>query len=135
LELEVVDVARAQRVKLEAYERIDPRVLNELRSVEDLERALEMLPHNSEKGFNGLQRELRRGERTEIDDVCGVIRDVGQRHGLDMRLTSRLIELIHDIEERRRTQGFDLLRELQPAAEQMLAERTRAERSRASGGA
>jgi 2-dehydropantoate 2-reductase len=124
LELEVVDVARAQRVKLEAYERIDPRVLNELRSVEDLERALEMLPHNSEKGFNGLQRELRRGARTEIDAVCGVIRDVGQQHGLPMRLTSRLIELIHDVEEGRRKQGFDLLRELQPAAEQALAVRT-----------
>jgi 2-dehydropantoate 2-reductase len=126
LELEVVDAARAHGVQLEAYERIDPRVLTELRTRDDLERALEMLPHASEKGFNGLQRELHRGERTEIDAVCGVIRDVGQRHGLPMSLTSRLIELIHDLEERRRTQGFDLLRELQPAAEQLLADRTRA---------
>src|ERR1051326_4918050 len=40
--------------------------------------------------------------------------------------TSRLIELIHDVEEGRRKQGFDLLRVLQPAREQALAVRTHA---------
>jgi 2-dehydropantoate 2-reductase len=122
VELEVVDAAVASGVRLEAYERIDPQVLLAVRSLETLARALDMLPRDSAKTYNGLQRELSRGVKTEVDEVSGEIARVGQSYGLRMPLTTRLVQLVHQAEAGR-PRDWSLLRELQPLAEDLLAER------------
>lgn len=123
VELEVLDASVASGVRLEPYERIDPQVLLDVRSPESLQRAVDMLPRESAKGYNGMQRELSRGVKTEVDEVCGEIGRIGQAHGLRMAITSRLVELIHDIEDQKRERGWSTLRELEPLSEQLLAER------------
>jgi 2-dehydropantoate 2-reductase len=65
----------------------------------------------------GVWRDLAvRKRRTEVDCQVGASVHEGAGLGLDLPMNRRLIELIHDIEEERRTMDWDNLRELGTAA-------------------
>lgn len=65
----------------------------------------------------GVWRDLAvRRRRTEVDCQVGISVQEGAELGLDLPMNRRLIELIHEIEEARRTMAWDNLRELGAAA-------------------
>lgn len=123
IELEVVDLAMAMGVTLEAYERIDPAVLIALHDGAGLRRALDMLPRASEKGHNDTWRELKRGGRTETSATADELTRLGRERGLPMALMSALDQIVVGIERRERDMSWDNLRVLREPAEQLLAAR------------
>ncbi len=123
VELEVVDLATALGVTLEAYERIDPAVLVTLHDEAGLRRALDMLPRASEKGHNGTWRELKRGGKTETSATTEELARLGRERGLPMTLMSELHQIVDGIERRERDMSWDNLRALRERAERGLAAR------------
>lgn len=115
--LEGIQAADAEGIRLETFERFDAVALRATRP-EDLSVAFAALPKGSTKGNSGPYQSLKRGERTGIDSINGAIVGFGQKHGFAMELNTRLISLIHDIEDGRRTMDWANVRSLeQPARE------------------
>lgn len=74
-----------------------------------------MVEHNrkSVKSHSGIWRDLAvRKRRTEVDAQLGVAVIQGRACGIEMPLTERLIELIHEIENGTRPQGIGALEAL-----------------------
>jgi len=71
----------------------------------------------SAKTHSGIWRDLAvRKRRTEVDAQLGIVVTLGQDAGVATPLTTRLIELIHDIENGVRTQSLDTLEALGQSA-------------------
>jgi 2-dehydropantoate 2-reductase len=72
----------------------------------------------STKTHTGIWRDLAvRKRRTEVDPQLGPIVSYGAKAGVSAALTARLIEMIHDIEDGKRSQSIenlDLLKEMIP---------------------
>ncbi len=67
----------------------------------------------SAKTHSGIWRDLAiRKRRTEVDMQIAPIADIGARHGIDCRVTRKLVEMIHEVEEGRRPMTDDNLLEL-----------------------
>ena len=67
----------------------------------------------SAKTHSGIWRDLAvRKRRTEVDAQIAPIVEIGQGHGLASPLTAQLVELIRDLENGRRRQGWAILDEL-----------------------
>lgn len=141
---EVVAVAQAERIRLEAFDGFDPaaygrgstdRLSAELtdggstlggaastaRSLTDeVIRSLDALvAHNrrSAKTHSGIWRDLAvRHRRTEVDAQLGPVVDTARRHGIPTPLNARLIEMIHEIERGVRPQNDSNLEELRERA-------------------
>jgi ketopantoate reductase len=66
----------------------------------------------SAKTHSGVWRDLAlRKRHTEVDVQIAPIAEIGARYGIDCRATSRLVEMIHEVEEGRRTMTDDNLLE------------------------
>jgi 2-dehydropantoate 2-reductase len=64
----------------------------------------------SAKTHSGIWRDLAvRRRPTEIDAQIAPVVGIGRGHGIATPLTARLVELIHDLESRRRPQGWETL--------------------------
>ena len=73
----------------------------------------------SAKTHSGIWRDLAvRKRRTEVDAQIGIIVTLGAEAGVPTPLTARLVELIHDIEEGRRSQSLATLDLLSSVAAQ-----------------
>jgi 2-dehydropantoate 2-reductase len=67
----------------------------------------------SAKTHSGVWRDLAiRRRRTEVDVQIAPIAEIGARHGIDCRATRRLVAMIHEVEDGRRTMTDDNLLEL-----------------------
>ena len=67
----------------------------------------------SAKTHSGIWRDLAiRKRRTEVDMQIAPIAGIGARHGIDCRVTRKLVEMIHEVEEGRRPMTDDNLLEL-----------------------
>ena len=67
----------------------------------------------SAKTHSGVWRDLAiRRRRTEVDVQIAPIAEIGARHGIDCRVTRRLVAMIHEVEEGRRPMTDDNLLEL-----------------------
>jgi len=67
----------------------------------------------SAKTHSGIWRDLAvRKRRTEVDVQIAPIAEIGARHGIDCRVTRKLVEMIHEVEEGRRQMVDDNLLEL-----------------------
>ena len=67
----------------------------------------------SAKTHSGIWRDLAiRKRRTEVDMQIAPIADIGARHGIDCRVTRKLVEMIHEVEEGRRPMTDNNLLEL-----------------------
>jgi 2-dehydropantoate 2-reductase len=115
---EVMRVARARRITPEGFNGFDP-----LAFAPDADRATaegsldEMVAFNrrSAKTHSGIWRDIAvRKRRTETDAQLGPIVALGAEVGVPTPLVSRLIELMHDVENRRRPQSHDTLDLLKP---------------------
>jgi 2-dehydropantoate 2-reductase len=117
---EVMRVAGANGVTPEAFNGFNPSAFlpdtNRDLSIKSLQ---EMVDFNrrSAKTHSGIWRDLAvRKRRTEADAQLGPIVSVGDKLGIQTPLTSRLIALIHDIEDGKRPQDVANLDDLKVIA-------------------
>jgi 2-dehydropantoate 2-reductase len=106
---EVGRVAAAEKVRLEAFNGFDPHAFSPEGSAAALEQSFDdMVAFNrrSAKSHSGIWRDLAvRKRRTEIDAQLVPILPIAQRHGLQLPLLARLVELIHELEQGRSARG------------------------------
>ena len=119
---EILSVAQALDVTPEPFDGFDPTAYLPSADPGSAERSLDALVvfnRRSAKTHSGIWRDLAvRKRRTEVDAQIGIIVALGRQAGVPTPLTARLVELIHDIEEGRRSQSLatlDLLRDLLPS--------------------
>ena len=115
---EVMAVALAEGKKPEGFNGFDPGAFMPDADTARTQRSMEaMVAHNrgSAKSHSGIWRDLAvRKRKTEIDAQIAIIAEIAARHGQAAPITRRLVELIHDIEEGRRSldrANLDLLAE------------------------
>jgi 2-dehydropantoate 2-reductase len=116
---EVMRVAQARGITPEGFNGFDPSAF-----APDADRAVairsldEMVAHNrkSAKTHSGIWRDIAvRKRRTETDAQLGPIVSFGAEAGVATPLVSRLIALMHEVEEGRRPQSHETLDELRVA--------------------
>ena len=116
---EVMRVAQARRITPEGFNGFDPSAFAPDADRAVAERSLdEMVAFNrkSAKTHSGIWRDIAvRHRRTEADAQLGPIVALGAEAGVPTPLVSRLIELVHDLEDRRRGQSHETLDVLKAA--------------------
>ena len=103
---EVVEVANAQRIRLESFDGFDPRAFGPDAALDAAERSLdELVAHNrkSAKTHSGIYRDLAvRKRKTEVDAQLGPVIQYGRAARIPTPLTTRVRAYIHEIEEGKR---------------------------------
>jgi len=111
---EVLSVAAARGVTPEAFNGFDPTAYLPEAAPGAAEQSLDDLVafnRRSAKTHSGIWRDLSVRKRpTEVDAQLGMVVTLGRESGVATPLTTRLVELIHDIEHGVRTQSIDTLR-------------------------
>lgn len=110
---EMLAVAAARGVTPEPFDGFDPLAYLPSAPAGSAERSLDALvAHNrkSAKTHSGIWRDLAvRKRRTEVEAQLGVAVRLGAEAGIAAPVTSRLVELIHEIEDGTRAQSRDAL--------------------------
>jgi 2-dehydropantoate 2-reductase len=116
---EVMRVAEARGVTPEGFNGFDPKAfapgVDRAVAIRSLD---EMVAHNrkSAKTHSGIWRDIAvRKRRTETDAQLGPIVSLGAEAGVATPLVSRLIALMHEVEDGRRPQSHETLDELKVA--------------------
>ncbi|HEX3866034.1 MAG TPA: 2-dehydropantoate 2-reductase N-terminal domain-containing protein, partial [Gemmatimonadaceae bacterium] len=113
---EILAVASARGVGPEAFNGFDPGAYEPGAPPDAAERSLnELVAFNrkSAKTHSGIWRDLAvRKRRTEVDAQLGIVVAIGHALQVPTLLTSRLVELIHEIESGVRPQSIESLAEL-----------------------
>ena len=113
---EVMRVARARGITPEGFNGFDPHAFAPDADRGVAERSLdEMVAFNrrSAKTHSGIWRDIAvRKRRTETDAQLGPIVTLGAEAGVPTPMVSRLITLMHDVEEGRRPQSHETLDQL-----------------------
>lgn len=116
---EVLGVAAGVGVSPEGFDGFDPTAFSSRSAEGDAVHSLDdLVAHNrrSAKSHSGIWRDLavhRRG--TEVDAQLGAVVESASGIGMEVPITERLIELIHEVEEGKRAQGLSTLAELENA--------------------
>jgi 2-dehydropantoate 2-reductase len=110
---EILAVARARNVQPEAFDGFNPSAYLADAPEGAAERSLDdLVTHNrrSAKTHSGIWRDLAVRKRpTEVDPQLGIVAQLGRESGVATPLTSRLVELIHEIEHGTRRQSVESL--------------------------
>ncbi|HSG07058.1 MAG TPA: ketopantoate reductase C-terminal domain-containing protein, partial [Longimicrobiales bacterium] len=110
---EVMRVAAAQGIRPEGFDGFNPRAFGATALAADAHDSLDRLVafnRASAKTHSGVWRDLAvRKRKTEVDAQIAPIAELGDEVGVDTPLVRRLVELIHDVEEGRRDQGWQTL--------------------------
>jgi 2-dehydropantoate 2-reductase len=110
---EILAVAAARHVRLEAFDGFDPSAYGPGAASGAAEGSLDALvAHNrrSAKTHSGIWRDLAVRKRpTEVDAQLGIVVSLGAEAGVPTPLTARLVTLIHEIERGARPQSLDAL--------------------------
>lgn len=118
---EVMAVARAEGVKPLGFNGFDPDAYapgaDDQAALDQAARqsiaALADFTSKTAKTHSGIWRDLAiRRRRTEVDPQIGVIVEIAASHGIEVPVLSRLVSLVHDIEEGRRPQSAETFDEL-----------------------
>jgi len=129
---EVARVADAEGVRIEGFDGFDPAPMRFAtpRDWAAIDLALDRRAAVSRKSLKtktGVWRDLAvRHRRTEVDAHLGTVVEIGRTHGLSLPLNQRLIALIHDLEEGRRTMSRANLDELRRANAEFYPDHTAA---------
>lgn len=103
---EVMQVARAEGVTLRPFNGFDPAAFMPGASDAAARQSIAGLAAfnaTTAKSHSGIYRDLAvRKRRTEVDAQVGAVVQIAAQHGISVPLLSRLVELIHDIEDGRR---------------------------------
>ncbi len=104
---EVLSVAEAEGIRPEGFNGFDPGAFVSAAPPEHTQRSINaMVAHNrkSVKSHSGIWRDLAvRKRKTEIDAQAAIIVPIADKHGLATPIVQRLVALIHDIEDGRRS--------------------------------
>ncbi|HEY2848620.1 MAG TPA: 2-dehydropantoate 2-reductase [Gemmatimonadaceae bacterium] len=118
---EILAVATTRNVTPEAFDGFDPAAYFPDAPAGAAERSLDnLVTHNrkSAKTHSGIWRDLAVRKRpTEVDPQLGIVATLGQEGNVPTPLTTRLVELIHEIEKGTKPQSLatlDLLAALAP---------------------
>jgi 2-dehydropantoate 2-reductase len=110
---EILAVARARGVRPEAFDGFDPAAYLPDAPPGAAEQSLDhLVRHNrkSAKTHSGIWRDLAIRKRpTEVDAQLGIVVALGAERGVAAPLTTRVVELIHEIERGERTQSMEAL--------------------------
>jgi 2-dehydropantoate 2-reductase len=110
---EILAVAKARNVMPEAFDGFDPSAYFPDAPARAAGQSLDdLVTHNrkSAKTHSGIWRDLAVRKRpTEVDPQLGIVAQLGRESGIATPLTSRLVELIHDIERGTRPQSLATL--------------------------
>ena len=110
---EILAVAKARKVTPEAFDGFDPAAYFPDAPADAAERSLDnLVAHNrrSAKTHSGIWRDLAVRKRpTEVEPQLGIVATLGKESGVRTPLTTRLVELIHDIEHGNRPQSVENL--------------------------
>jgi 2-dehydropantoate 2-reductase len=110
---EILAVAKARDVTPEAFDGFDPAAYLPSAAAGAAEKSLDdLVAHNrrSAKSHSGIWRDLAVRKRpTEVEAQLGIVATLGRESGVPTPLTSRLVELIHEIERGERPQSLDAL--------------------------
>lgn len=110
---EVMRVAEARRVRPEPFDGFDPRAFApDAPSTEAAASLDDLVAFNraSAKSHSGVWRDLAvRKRRTEVDAQIAPIAELGAEAGVPTPLVSRLVELVHEVEEGARAQAWATL--------------------------
>ena len=113
---EVIKVATIRGVTPVGFNGFDPKAFAAGASDNDAIRSIAGLAEFNRataKTHSGVWRDLAvRRRKTEVDQQIGIIVDLAQEVGLDTPMICELVELVHDIEEGRRTQSYETLKVL-----------------------
>jgi 2-dehydropantoate 2-reductase len=113
---EVVTVAAAQDITLEAFDGFDPSAFAPDAPPEAASRSLDALVafnRRSAKTHSGIWRDLAvRKRRTEVDAQLGAVVEAGRKHKVRAPLNAQLVTMVHQIEEGDRALERNNLREL-----------------------
>ena len=116
---ELVSVANAKQIHSLGFNGYRPEAFMTGASLKETDDSFAaMATHNrkSVKTHSGIWRDLAvRKRKTEVDAQLGLAAEEGQAMNLNMPLTRRLVELIHDIEQGRKPLDWTTLDELKNA--------------------
>ncbi|WP_102108069.1 ketopantoate reductase family protein [Oceaniglobus roseus] len=114
---EVMSLAAAEGVSPLGFNGFDPEAFR-TRDAAGMTQAMDrMIAHNRKtaKTHSGIWRDLAvRRRKTEVDAQMGIMVVIAARHGMEVPVVARLVELIHDIEDGRRAQSAELVDLLVP---------------------
>lgn len=120
---EVIRVAEAKDIVLEAFSPFDPSGFTRDATETDTNRAFDLIfqqRQGTAKKHSGMWRDIAiRKRRTEMDTLLLPVVKEAERHAIPTPLNNRLIELIRDLEEGRRPQSWDNLEALQTEMSQV----------------
>jgi 2-dehydropantoate 2-reductase len=115
---ETMEVAEATGVRLEAFDEYDPAwyrsgAKGDRQAIAEAMAAVSRFYRNLIKVKSGIWRDLAvRKRKTEVEAQLGIIVEKGKALGVPTPLLIRLIGMIHDLEEGRRSMGWSNLDEL-----------------------
>ncbi|HVA90707.1 MAG TPA: 2-dehydropantoate 2-reductase [Chloroflexota bacterium] len=115
---EVLEVAAREGIVVEPFDNVEPSLFYPRadRRADAIARSFDDLIARRRRDLktkSGIWRDLAvRRRKTEVDDQLGLITAIGAGHGLSMPLTTRLVAMIHDLEEGRRVMSWNNLEEL-----------------------
>src|SRR2546427_5409137 len=115
---EVIRVAEAEHVRCEVFDGYEPAVyaFRQPRDWQGIVRSLDQLVAFNRKSLkqkSGVWRDLAvRKRRTEVDQQGGSVIETASAHGLPAPLNPRLVALLHDLEDGKRTMSWQNLEEL-----------------------
>ncbi len=116
---EVMAVAIAEGVTPRGFNGFDPNAFVPGASDEAARQSIAALADftsKTAKTHSGIWRDLAiRRRRTEVDPQIGVIAEIAATHGIEVPVLSRLVSLVHDIEEGHRPQSAETFAELNAA--------------------
>jgi len=117
---EVLEVALAEKVTPRGFNGFDPEAFKPGASEAQARASVDaMVAFNrpNAKTHSGVWRDLAiRKRQTEVDVQIAPIAEIGERHGLKCPTVRRLVDMVHEIEERKRRQSDSNLVELQAGA-------------------
>jgi 2-dehydropantoate 2-reductase len=113
---EVVAVAHARGVTPRGFGEFKPEAFAPGASADEAVRVVEWLSSytsQTAKTHSGIYRDLAvRRRRTEVDAQIGIIGELAREQGIPTPVLDRLVTLIHDIEDGRRSLSLDTFNEL-----------------------
>lgn len=116
---EIYEVADREGVRLESFDNVEPKLYypREQRDWQVIENNLADLIEwlrGQHKTKSGVWRDIAvRKRKTEVDEHIGLTTEIGSRHRLPMPLTSRLVSMIHELEDGTRPMQWANLDELE----------------------
>jgi 2-dehydropantoate 2-reductase len=113
---EVIAIAKARGVTPVGFKEFDPEAFAPGASTERARAAIAALTEYTSHGaktHSGVWRDLAvRKRKTEVDQQIAVMGALGREAGIATPAIDRLVALIHDVEDGRRTLSFDTFQEL-----------------------